>query len=162
MSPIRIADAERNSAYWQATEQQTFYMAQFLLAAGKPDRLADLPEPQRNKFLTADPPTLDRGKRVFAERCARCHSSKLPEPVVGMQGAGRGELQRAELSDVLEPLLGVDQDRRIPPEDAGDRAVPEFPRGQLPLQRIPGAGDPAADQRLQPAGAQCAGRQHLG
>jgi hypothetical protein len=88
MSPIRIADAERNSTYWQATEQQTFYMAQFLLAAGKPDRLADLPEPQRKQYLTAEPPTLDRGKRVFAERCARCHSSKLPEPLVGMAGPG--------------------------------------------------------------------------
>jgi len=88
LSPIRIADAERNSAYWQATEQQTWYMAQFLLAAGKPDRLADLPEAERKRHLNTDPATLDRGKRVFAERCARCHSSKLPEPVVGMQGLG--------------------------------------------------------------------------
>src|SRR6185295_19020837 len=33
LTPIRIADANRNSAYWQATEQQTPYMAEFLLAA---------------------------------------------------------------------------------------------------------------------------------
>jgi len=88
LSPILIADAERNSAYWQATEQQTPYMAKFLLAAGLPDRLADLPEPERTRYLTADTATLDRGKVVFAERCARCHSSKLPEPLVGMQGPG--------------------------------------------------------------------------
>lgn len=88
LTPIRIADAERNSAYWQATEQQTPYMAEFLLAAGQPDRLADLPDADRARYLTADKATLDRGKVVFAERCARCHSSKLPEPLVGMQGPG--------------------------------------------------------------------------
>ncbi len=88
MSPITIADADRNSIYWQATEQQTFAMAEFLLKAGQPDRLADLPPPQRDRYLTADATTLDRGKTVFAERCARCHSSKLPRPVVGMEGAG--------------------------------------------------------------------------
>lgn len=92
MSPIRIADAERNSTYWQATEQQTFYMAEFLLAAGQPDRLADLPPAQRDRYLTADDATLTRGKTVFAERCARCHSSKLPEPVVGMQPQGSDQI----------------------------------------------------------------------
>jgi hypothetical protein len=86
VTPILIADAERNSVYWQATEQQTFYMAQFLVKAGQPDRLSDLPTPVRLKYLTADPATLDRGKTVFSERCARCHSSMLPEPVVGMEG----------------------------------------------------------------------------
>jgi hypothetical protein len=88
ITPIRIADAERNSTYWQATEQQTFYMAQFLVKAGQPDRLADMPPPIRSRYLTSDDATLDRGKTVFAERCARCHSSKLPDPVVGMQGPG--------------------------------------------------------------------------
>jgi len=88
LTPIRIADANRNSAYWQATEQQTPYMAEFLLAAAQPDRLSDLPDADRARYLTADKATLDRGKVVFAERCARCHSSKLPEPLEGMQGPG--------------------------------------------------------------------------
>jgi hypothetical protein len=88
ITPIRIADAERNSVYWRATEQQTFYMAQFLVRTGQPDRLADLPAPIRSRFLISDAATLDHGKTVFAERCARCHSSKLPDPVVGMQGPG--------------------------------------------------------------------------
>ena len=86
LTPIRVADAKRNSAYWQATEQQTLYMAEFLLAAGQPDRLADLPAADRARYLTADKATLDRGKVVFAEHCARCHSSKLPEPLEGMPG----------------------------------------------------------------------------
>jgi hypothetical protein len=77
ITPIEIATAEKNSAYWRATEAGTPDMAQFLVAAGQPDRLADAPGGQ--KFLTADSATLDRGKKVFAETCARCHSSKLPD-----------------------------------------------------------------------------------
>ena len=77
ITPIEIATAEKNSAYWRATEAGTPDMAQFLVAAGQPDRLAEAPGGQ--KFLTADPATLDRGKKVFAETCARCHSSKLPD-----------------------------------------------------------------------------------
>ena len=52
-------------------------MAQFLVKAGQPDLLANAPGGQ--KYLTTDAATLDRGKRVFAETCARCHSSKLPD-----------------------------------------------------------------------------------
>jgi protein-S-isoprenylcysteine O-methyltransferase Ste14 len=84
LSPIPIATAERNSVYWRATEQQTNYMAQFLVAAGKPDYLAAAPGGKQ--YLTAAAATLDRGKTIFAERCARCHSSKLPEPIEGMTG----------------------------------------------------------------------------
>jgi hypothetical protein len=74
---IPIATAEKNSAYWRATEAGTPFMAEFLLKAGQPDRLADAPGGE--KYLTADAATLERGKKVFAETCARCHSSKLPD-----------------------------------------------------------------------------------
>ena len=77
IDPIPIAAAEANSAYWRATEVGTPFMAKFLLKAGQPDRLAEAPGGA--KYLTADAPTLDRGRTVFAETCARCHSSKLPE-----------------------------------------------------------------------------------
>lgn len=77
ITPIEIETAQKNSAYWQATEQQTPLMAMYLLAAGRPDRLADAPGGAQH--LTADRATLDRGRTVFAETCARCHSSKLPE-----------------------------------------------------------------------------------
>jgi protein-S-isoprenylcysteine O-methyltransferase Ste14 len=84
LSPIPIATAERNSVYWQATEQQTIYMAQFLEATGKPDYLADAPGGKQH--LTDDATMIERGKTVFAETCARCHSSKLPDPIQGMEG----------------------------------------------------------------------------
>jgi hypothetical protein len=77
ITPIEIATAEKNSVYWLATENGTTNMAKFLLRAGQPDRLADAPGGM--KFLTTDATVLNRGKTVFADNCARCHSSKLPE-----------------------------------------------------------------------------------
>lgn len=76
-SPIKIADLEKNSAYWRATEAQTPNLALFFLAATPPDLLKNAPG--GSKYLTASDTQLTRGKEVFAERCARCHSSKLPE-----------------------------------------------------------------------------------
>jgi hypothetical protein len=77
IDPIQIATAEQKSAYWRATEAGTPLMAQFLVKAGQPDPLSQAPGGE--KHLTTDAVTLDRGKKVFAETCARCHSSKLPD-----------------------------------------------------------------------------------
>ncbi|HUR34849.1 MAG TPA: hypothetical protein VM032_13700 [Vicinamibacterales bacterium] len=83
ITPIRIADAQKNSVYWQATEMQTPAMASFFLASTDPHLLKDAPGGDR--YLSSDAAQLDRGKTVFAERCARCHSSKLPEFAVGAE-----------------------------------------------------------------------------
>ncbi len=94
ITPIEIASAEKNSSYWQATEAWTPHTAWFFLQAAKPDRLKDAPSGA--KYLTEDAATLDRGKVVFAENCARCHSSKLPKPAEGLDPtgcAGPGYLQ---------------------------------------------------------------------
>ena len=77
ISPIEIATAEQNSPYWKATELGTPKMAAFLLKAGRPDKLADAPGGKQH--MTNDAAVLDRGKTVFADNCARCHSSKLPD-----------------------------------------------------------------------------------
>jgi hypothetical protein len=82
ISPIPLETAQRNSVYWLATEMQTPNMARFLLAGGDPHDLADAPGGQA--YLTADTTTLDRGRIVFAERCARCHSTKLPDLPPGL------------------------------------------------------------------------------
>ncbi|MGF1563073.1 MAG: c-type cytochrome [Geminicoccaceae bacterium] len=79
ISPIPIATAQENSAYWQATEMQTPYMALYFLAAGRPDYLADAPGGEA--FLTEDDEQITRGREIFADTCARCHSSKLPDTV---------------------------------------------------------------------------------
>ena len=76
VTPIEIEAARRNSSYWLATEKQTPYVGLFFLASAKPDYLKEAPGGKA--YLTEDTTKLQRGKEVFAERCARCHSSKLP------------------------------------------------------------------------------------
>jgi hypothetical protein len=82
ISPIKIADAKRNSVYWQATELQTPAMAQFFLATTDPHHLKDAPGGQA--YLTEDAETLRRGKIAFADQCARCHSGKIPPLPAGL------------------------------------------------------------------------------
>ncbi len=94
ISPIKIETAQKNSAYWQATEAQTPLMAAYFLRAGRPDYLADAPG--GDAFLTEDAAAVENGRTVFAETCARCHSSKLPESAYeAMPGgcSGPGYLQ---------------------------------------------------------------------
>ena len=76
ITPIEIAVARKNSAYWRATEAQTPSMALFFLKSATPHHLKDAPGGAA--YLTKDTATLTEGKMVFAERCARCHSSKAP------------------------------------------------------------------------------------
>jgi cytochrome c5 len=75
ITPIPIATNNKNSSYWNATQEQTPDLALFFLKTGRPDKLADTPE---GKASPPDPTKLTRGKTVFAENCARCHSSKQP------------------------------------------------------------------------------------
>jgi hypothetical protein len=86
ITPILIATVERNSSYWQATEAGTPDMARFLLKAGHPDYLRDAPGGEA--YLTKNQAQLDRGADVFAETCARCHSSKQPPEPVSLDAAG--------------------------------------------------------------------------
>ncbi len=91
-TPFEISVANKNSSYWNATEAQTPDLSLFFLASGEPDYLKNAP--QGEKYLTADEKQLTHGKEVFGERCARCHSSKLPEeafahfPDEGCNGPG--------------------------------------------------------------------------
>jgi hypothetical protein len=61
---------------------QTPNMARYLLAGSDPHYLKDAPG--GSAHLTDSAATVDRGKTVFAERCARCHSSKLPPLPAGL------------------------------------------------------------------------------
>ena len=86
ISPIEIGVARKNSTYWLATEAQTPSMALFFLRTAVPHRLKDAPGGAA--YLTKDQALLRRGKVAFAERCARCHSSKAPEPAVAVDPGG--------------------------------------------------------------------------
>ncbi|HVN05943.1 MAG TPA: hypothetical protein VMT86_16085 [Bryobacteraceae bacterium] len=86
ISPIEISVARKNSAYFVATEAQTFATAEFFLKTTDPHYLKDAPGGE--KYLTKDKALLNRGKIVFAENCARCHSSKLPPNAAGLDPNG--------------------------------------------------------------------------
>ena len=75
---VRVLDCEKNSSYWRANVAQTPDTALFFLATAKPDYLKAAPG--GSSYMT-DEDLIPQGKNVFAERCARCHSSKLPENV---------------------------------------------------------------------------------
>ena len=86
ITPIEIEVGRANSSYWQATEAQTPHVADFFLASAAPHLLKDAPGSA--SYLKADQAKLTRGKEVFAERCARCHSSKLPASVPMLDDTG--------------------------------------------------------------------------
>jgi len=73
--PFSVANAQKNSVYFQATAERVPNLAKFLMKMNGP-RLADAPGGEA--FLTKDEKLLQRGKIVFAENCAKCHSSKQP------------------------------------------------------------------------------------
>jgi hypothetical protein len=81
ISPIPISVARKNSAYFAATEMQTPDMARFFLKSTEPHHLEELraTDADARRALEQDETLVPRGKEVFAERCARCHSSKLPD-----------------------------------------------------------------------------------
>ncbi len=78
VTPIAVKVARSNSSYYAATENQTVDMALFFLKSTSPHLLKDAPGGAAH--LIHDEAVLKRGKIAFAERCARCHSSKGPTP----------------------------------------------------------------------------------
>ena len=162
ISPIPIATAERNSAYWKATELKTVDMARFLLEAGKPDYLRETPA--KDSYPQDSDAVLDRGKTVFAENCARCHSSDLPKPVIGMEqpNGDRKDCMGAKYLECWEQYWAWTES-----DDFKQRMVEKVRKsqisgGQFPLHRISRSRDAAAYECLQSARNECARQQHLG
>ena len=73
--PFSIRTAQENSVYWRATETKFTNIAAFFSKL-KSFRLADAPGGR--DLITRDGAVMNRGKIVFAENCATCHSSKQP------------------------------------------------------------------------------------
>jgi hypothetical protein len=110
--PFEIAKAQTNSVYWQATEARLPNLASFLLKMNGP-HLVDAPGGLA--FLTTDAELLQRGKIVFAENCARCHSSKQPPATVDRSSQQYLAWMRSEVSqtDFLDDNY-LSTDERIP------------------------------------------------
>ncbi|HUF63601.1 MAG TPA: hypothetical protein VMN36_16110 [Verrucomicrobiales bacterium] len=105
--PFSIATAQKNSVYWRATERKFENVAKFFMRLSS-FRLADAPGGAN--YITTDSAVMERGKLVFAENCARCHSSKQPPG-----GADPDEWFRQEV--MREDFLAgnfLSDDRRYP------------------------------------------------
>ncbi len=75
--PFEIPYAREHSVFWRATEERLAGIRAFFCRL-KPFHLADAPGGQA--YITTDATVMTRGKEVFAESCAACHSSKQPPP----------------------------------------------------------------------------------
>ena len=157
ITAITIATGRKNSSYWLANERQTPNLALFFLMTAKPDYLKNAPGGAG--YLNADAATMNRGKEVFSERCARCHSSKLPEkaysffPDTGCTGSNYLQCWNnywawTKTDEYKRSIKSI-----VTADDFLDR--------QLPVDRSARSRDFARDQCVQSARNQCHQRQHL-
>jgi len=110
--PFEIQYAEQNSVFWQATEQRLGNIAAFFRRL-QPFPLADAPGGK--DFITTDQAVMTRGKEVFAENCASCHSSKQPPSGIDPRSdAGKVWFREAVMnSDFLKDNF-LSNDQRYP------------------------------------------------
>ena len=95
--PFEIPYAREHSVFWRATEERLANIAAFFRRL-KPFHLADAPGGQDH--ITTDAAAMARGKDVFAESCAVCHSSKQPPPNIDPHsGEGKAWLH----AEVMKP-----------------------------------------------------------
>jgi hypothetical protein len=110
--PFEIPYSREHSVFWRATEERLDNIAAFFRKL-KSFRLADTPGGQA--YITADSAVMMRGKEVFAESCAACHSSKQPPENIDPRSAeGKAWFRAAVMSpDFLENNF-LSNDRRYP------------------------------------------------
>jgi hypothetical protein len=110
--PFEIGYARENSVFWQATEQRVSKIAAFFRKL-QPFHLADAPGGK--DFITSDDAVMTRGKRVFAESCARCHSSKQPPPDIDPRSAeGKAWFRQAVMKSGFLKDNFLSNERRYP------------------------------------------------
>ena len=110
--PFEIPYAREHSVFWRATEERLDNIAAFFRKL-KSFRLADTREGQA--YITTDAAVMTRGKEVFAESCAVCHSSKQPPPNVDPRSGEGKTWFRAEVMkpDFLKDNF-LSNDKRYP------------------------------------------------
>ena len=110
--PFDICYAREHSVFWQATEERVLHIAAFFRKL-KSFRLAAAPGGQA--YITSDATMMTRGKELFAENCAACHSSKQPPADVDPRsGEGKAWFRRTVMQpDFLENNF-LSNDRRYP------------------------------------------------
>ena len=110
--PFPVGAAFKNSVYWRATYARTANVAKFFTRLA-PAHLADAPGGKA--YITRDRAVMDRGKIVFAEHCAACHSSKQPPAGIDPRSAaGRAWFRQAVMrADFLDDNF-LSNEKRYP------------------------------------------------
>ena len=110
--PFEIPYARQHSVFWRSTQERVGQVAAFFRKL-KPLHLADAPGGQA--YITTDRTVMARGREVFAENCAACHSSKQPPPGIDPRSReGKAWLRAAVMApDFLENNF-LSNDKRYP------------------------------------------------
>jgi hypothetical protein len=110
--PFRVANAFKGSVYWQATYDRASDIAAFFKRL-KPMHLEGAPGGRA--YMTTDKAVMDRGKVVFAETCAECHSSKQPPAEIAPRSAeGRRWYRESVMRPDFRQGNFLSNDRRYP------------------------------------------------
>jgi hypothetical protein len=118
--PFDIERARKECEYWPKTEARMADAEAFLKTL-QPLHLKDAPGGEA--FLTKDESVLERGKVVFANSCASCHSSKQPpaEIAADPQKARQWYLESVKSADFLNHNF-LSDDKRYPITEIGTNA----------------------------------------
>jgi hypothetical protein len=110
--PFSVANAFRNSVYWQATYARTANIIKFFLRLPAM-HLEDAPGGKA--YISQDQAVMDRGGIVFADHCAGCHSSKQPPSDVapGSEAARQWHREAVMRADFRKDNF-LSTDRRYP------------------------------------------------
>ncbi len=105
--PFKMDLARKDCPDWSATEKRMANAEKFLLTV-QPTRLP-------KEYVTGDADLLRRGALVFADNCARCHSSKQPPAGEDAKTWFRTAVQK---SDFLDDNF-LSDDKRYPVSELG-------------------------------------------
>ncbi len=119
--PFDIETARKECEFWPKTEARMADAEAFLTTIA-PMHLADAPGGKA--YLTKDLEVLTKGKKVFADTCAKCHSSKQPPVEIAADPEQAKQWYRESVlsSDFLEHNF-LSDDKRKPVTLIGTNAA---------------------------------------
>lgn len=119
--PFDIDTARKDCEFWSKTEAR-MPDAEAFLTTLQPIYLADAPGGKA--YLTQDQEVLTKGKKIFADTCATCHSSKKPPAEIAVDPEQAKQWYRESVlsSDFLDHNF-LSDDQRKPVTEIGTNAA---------------------------------------